>query len=175
MPGPHPNPLPEPRQIDADRFWEKVRIGSEDECWPWTAATSNRGYGLFGRYDKRGGLVLATRMAFRMFYGGDPYPCYVLHQCDNPLCCNPEHLFLGTKSDNMQDCLSKGRHYSVTLPELILRGEAHGMARLTNSDVVAIRAHKVSPEAVATLAKQYQLNASTIRRIRARRLWKHID
>jgi len=95
-----------PRPL-ADRFWEKVKKG--DGCWEWTAATS-RGYGTFNlgrRQGTRGAHVVAYELKVGPTEGG-----FVLHQCDNPACVRPDHLFLGTNADNMRDMSSKGRSAS---------------------------------------------------------------
>lgn len=80
---------------------------SSNECWLYIGARHGQGYGLF-RDD--GKLWRAHRFAYEMWIGPIPNGMQVLHQCDNPPCCNPTHLFLGTNSDNVQDAIEKGRH-----------------------------------------------------------------
>ncbi|MGJ0510229.1 MAG: HNH endonuclease signature motif containing protein [Methylocystis sp.] len=87
------------------RFWEKVIRG--DGCWEWTAAKSVRGYGTFGL--RKGKMVPAHRMSWELTYGKIPDGLIVCHHCDNPECVRPDHLFLGTYSDNTQDMIRKGR------------------------------------------------------------------
>ena len=95
-----------PRAPTGARFWPKVdRSGGLGACWPWTGATGDRGYGHFwdgARYRH------ASRVAWILTHE-DPGPLFVLHRCDNPPCCNPAHLFLGTHQDNMDDMTEKGR------------------------------------------------------------------
>lgn len=74
-------------------------------CLEWTGCLNRGGYGRVGR-----GQHNASRVAYRLFKG-DPGDLLVCHSCDNPICVNPEHLWLGTPSDNMRDCVSKGRHF----------------------------------------------------------------
>lgn len=87
-------------------FWAKIRIGSSGECWPWTAAITSAGYGSFGYQGKRAN---ASRLAYLFTKGEIPAGLEVMHSCDNPRCCNPAHLSVGTRSQNMQDCVSRNR------------------------------------------------------------------
>lgn len=86
-------------------FWKHVEKKSNG-CWEWTASRTRDGYGKVKSKQK----VYAThRLAYIFTHGSIPDGLCVLHKCDNPVCVNPEHLFLGTHSDNMQDCVRKGR------------------------------------------------------------------
>ena len=116
------------------RFWSKVEVRGPLQCWPWKAGRSRKGYGLF-RLDGRS--ITASRAAWIItFDERPPDDVLVCHRCDNPPCCNPAHLFLGTIHDNMNDMRAKGRHPhgdSHPLrkrPELILRGEQRPNAKL---------------------------------------------
>lgn len=122
-----------------ERFWEKVRRGAPDICWPWQGAVDKDGYGVFGVSTKVKSMR-AHRVAFIITYG-DPGKLQVLHKCDNPPCCNPRCLFEGTPLMNMRDKLAKGRHVSGTKgrPDLVLRGEEHPNAILTDDQVRQIR------------------------------------
>ena len=91
--------------MNAEKFWSKVNKGGADECWPWLKA--NR-YGQF--YIGNGMAKPAHRVAYELTYGDIPAGLLVCHHCDNPPCCNPAHLFVGTVQDNMRDKISKGRH-----------------------------------------------------------------
>lgn len=113
-------------------FWSKVRP-TESGCMEWTAQITKHGYGRVSWHKRK---RLAHRLA--MYLHGvlddlDSETC-VLHRCDNRLCCNPDHLFLGTKRDNTQDAMRKGRQ---VIPKG--RGETSGNAKLTNSQAAEIR------------------------------------
>lgn len=92
---------------DIQRFWKKVdKSGGEDACWTWTGRPNRNGYGRFGI----GHNVFYThRFAYEITVGEIPEGIGVCHSCDNPQCCNPKHLFLGTQADNVFDMIRKGR------------------------------------------------------------------
>lgn len=83
-----------------NRFWSKVDRRGGHECWNWTAGTFAQGYGQFWW---NGGPQKAHRMAFELTNGSIPEGTFILHSCDNRLCCNPAHLRAGTHMDNMTD------------------------------------------------------------------------
>jgi len=105
-----------------ERFESKVDKKTSNECWNWKAGCFKRGYGQFDYKNKN---VKAHRLAWELTHGPIPEGMCVLHHCDNPPCCNPNHLFLGTKKDNTQDMINKGRCTKA-------RGENHGNSKLTN-------------------------------------------
>lgn len=103
-----------PARPVADRFWEKVdRSGGPDACWPWIAALEHDGYGRFQTsHQGQARKVRAPRMAWLLTHGDIPDALCICHRCDNPPCCNPAHLWLGTNLENTQDKMQKGRHVS---------------------------------------------------------------
>lgn len=140
------DPLRHDRRLDTrpvdERFWEKVDRSSKDGCWPWLAARFDaRGYGAFKKRDDRGRWKMerAHRVAWMLVHGAIPAGMVVCHRCDNPPCCNPEHLFLGTALDNNRDAAAKGRtargerHGSKTHPERVARGDRHAARKGTHN------------------------------------------
>jgi hypothetical protein len=89
-----------------DRFWSKVDVRTDDECWEWQAAKQYQGYGIF-RFDN--GVRLAHRISWLLTNTEIPKGMVVMHKCDNTPCVNPKHLCLGTQKDNIQDMKTKGR------------------------------------------------------------------
>ena len=154
----------------SERFWMKVDIRGPDECWPWLAARTNRGYGVIGRGRAAEGLVLAHRLSMELHLGRPPIGD-VCHHCDNPPCVNPAHLFEGTASDNLRDMVTKGRNYHVTRPGRVARGERNNHAKLTAADVLAIRQ---SVEGSVALGRRYGVDRHTIAKVRARQSWTHV-
>jgi hypothetical protein len=98
-----------------DRFWEKVERLGPDDCWIWTAARHEFGYGLFGIGGRDGRQHGAHRVSWMLAHDEMP-DRWVLHRCDNPPCVNPRHLFLGTPLDNVRDMIAKGREHTGPRP-----------------------------------------------------------
>jgi hypothetical protein len=125
-------------------------------CWCWVGA-SQHGRGVF-KY--KGRDRKAPQVAYMLYTGEIPAGLFVCHTCDNPMCVNPDHLWLGTAKDNMRDCVSKKRH---------LFGKKSPRAILTEVEVLAIYR---SPLSHREAALQHQISKSTVKDIRAGRSWK---
>lgn len=104
-----------------DRFWAKVR--ESDGCWEWTAHRKPNGYGCFG-IDRRT-TEYAHRMAYQLSVGPIPAGFEICHHCDNPGCVRPDHLFLGTRTDNMRDAKDKNRLWTGPRVDHCHRGHAY--------------------------------------------------
>jgi hypothetical protein len=152
------------------RFWIKFKR-PKDGCWEWLASKDECGYGMIkrGGYGRAGHSVMRAHILSWVLYNGPiPSGLCVLHKCDNPKCVNPEHLFLGTKADNNHDRDKKGRH-------IAFHGVEHPMHKLTNIDVKNIRkSYSKQKRNGVTIAKQYNINSSTLYGIVNYKIWKHI-
>ena len=151
---------------DVARFWSKVDRGTG--CWTWTGHLHRNGYGYFhiGSYETRKAL-LPHRVSWELAFGPIPVGLCVCHRCDNRVCVNPDHLFLGTHAENLADMRAKGR--SPGPP--VLRGAAHGRAKLTEDQVHAIRKGYASGKRIADLVSEFGSHKSTIWRIVHNRGW----
>lgn len=155
------------------RFWQCIDStpgqGPQGECWQWKLQTNNKGYGMFYSSSPVRN-VSAHRLAY--FLSNQDWPLLnVLHRCDNPPCCNPAHLFLGTNQDNSTDMKDKGRHGAKLHIDRWERGAARHNAKLTEGDVRAIRTSTDTTRAIARLFHTHQAN---VIRIRQRKAWKHV-
>lgn len=149
-----------------DRFWDKVDRGEDDECWEWQASTSD-GYGQFSVHYE---VKSAHRVAYR-FVVGDPGDSFVLHECDNPACVNPAHLYLGTHQDNMDDMVERGRA-TGNKP----RGEKHGHTKLTERDVGEIKWKLENTSMTKTaISDEYPVSQRTISNIEWGVTWEDVD
>lgn len=152
---------PEPhRPTLEERFWAKVDQRDPDECWEWQGARTVHGY---GRFD---GGWLASRFVWTLANGEIPPRTVVRHRCDNPSCCNPSHLELGSHLDNMRDMVRKGRS---------LTGERHHQAKLDESTVRDIRKASAAGETQRSLATRYGVATGTVADVIYRRTWGHVS
>jgi hypothetical protein len=144
---------------DIARFWSKVDMSGD--CWMWTAAVNKRwGYGAFSI---RGAVRRAHRIAWEIVNGPIPDDLHVCHACDNRACVNPAHLFIGTRADNMQDMIRKGR-------------DPKPNARLTPEQIKVIRCRWTAGGITHTkLAAEYGVCRQAIGKIVNRMRWKHLD
>ncbi len=150
-----------------ERFWRRVDKtpghGPKGECWLWLGYTNKDGYGHVGFSD----LVTAVhRVSFELVHGpiGNNYVDCVLHTCDNPPCVNPDHLFLGSRANNIEDMTEKGRLADF-------KGTLNGRHVLTENEVRSIRR---SGGTNVKLGRKYGVAPTTISAIRNGRNWKHL-
>ena len=145
-------------------FWGRVSVGSESECWPWSGCCVPSGYGhlrISGK-DKA-----AHRVAWELACFPIPSGLEVCHKCDNPRCCNPGHLFLGTHAENQSDMSRKGRARGA-------RGECSPRAKLTAGGVVDIRRRFADGESQAGIARSLGLHPSSVFGIVRGTRWAHL-
>lgn len=158
------------------RFWEKV--DQAGDCWVWLAHKDHAGYGQF-TYGLK--TIRSHRVAWILTHGEIPNGLFVCHKCDNPSCVRPDHLFLGTHSDNMRDSYRKGRKVLPDRTRFVKghqqasRGEASHLAKLTSDQVLEIRrTYEQGGVTQEALARKYGVERTTVRDIIHRRNWKHI-
>lgn len=132
-------------------------------CWEYQGCRYPRGYGKLGR---DGESWNAHRYAYTKLIGEISEGLWVCHKCDNPPCCNPEHLFLGTAADNIHDMHAKGRNRPSGM-----YGERHGMSKLTADQVRAIRADN---RTLVEVAAAHGVNYRTISGVKLGRVWRHV-
>ena len=147
------------------RFWAKV--DKTKSCWLWCAST--RGNGRYGNFYFDGKNQQAHRIAYQIKHGTIPEGMHVLHRCDNTLCVNPEHLFLGSHKDNMLDRNLKGRAKGGSLP-----GDLNPNIKLTREIVLEIRQRHNNGETQAALSRIFKVSDMTIHKIVTRKTWKNI-
>lgn len=159
------------------RFWKRVKKANPDECWPWVGRIGSAGYGsLYTKApnSKHRNYKLSHRIAWELTYGPIPDGLFVCHKCDNRRCCNPNHLFVGTAKDNMQDAFDKGR-----LPMFVVNGqkqigETHRCAKLKSHQIIQIREQYRNGIDASDLSKAYGVHRNTINDVVICKTWKHV-
>jgi hypothetical protein len=157
-----------------DNFHARAEINLVTGCWIWTGGhkgnyKGKKDYGIFGNTEKTGKKYqTAHRVSWLIHYGEIPDDMMVCHKCDNPRCCNPTHLFLGTQLDNMADMVQKGRHKYPT-------GTQVHTNRLSENDVFSIRACLSSGESIKKISKKFNVSDTTIRYIESGKSWKWLE
>ncbi len=152
------------------RFWKQVNKDGpihpvHGQCWIWTGCKNEKGYGKFNPGFEP---TKAHRFSYEEFVGPIPHSLWVLHQCDNPSCVRPAHLFLGTNKDNTQDKMDKDRH---------VKGETNGRAILTEEDVREIRRRYRRGSYVSgsyALAREFGMSHGAVNEIVTGKTWKHV-
>jgi hypothetical protein len=144
-------------------FWSLIEIKSESECWNWNGKLNQWGY---GRYIFNGMYAMSHRVSYQLTTGKNIDGLIAMHICDNPACCNPKHIAIGTHADNQRDKFQKNRQ---------AKGEKNGQSLLTEAQVLEAR-QKYIPKIVTykMLAKEYGVSRDTIQKAIRGIYWKHI-
>jgi hypothetical protein len=155
-------------KILEQKLKSKLVVQPGTHCWIYQGHIMVKGYGSISHQFYQ---ILTHRLAWQIAHGPIPKKMYVCHHCDNRPCCNPEHLFLGTAQDNIDDMIAKGRMKRAF-------GEEHHSARLSNYNVIWIREvfiHGSERFGSKALAKKFNVTETAIRKIILRKTWKHVD
>lgn len=157
---------PAPPLSDLDAWHEYLKVFTQvspEGCWEWTRSRDTAGYGC-ARVEGKTRAI--HPISYRIYRGDIPDGMCVLHTCDNRRCCNPEHLFLGSRTDNNRDRDQKGRQIAPV-------GVRNGNAKLTDETVRMIRAlhHKKSQR---QLAQMFGVDRSLVGLVVNRKIWKHV-
>ncbi len=156
-------PIEEAEQAKA-RIAAKARLDPVTGCLVWTGTRSKR-FG-YGKIHFRGVMLEAHRLSYAAHVGPIPPGLHVCHRCDNPPCVNPDHLFAGSRSDNMRDMIAKGRRKPIPV--------GRGPAILKPAQVYAIRQLISEGQKDAEIAPRFGVKPRTIRAIRHKQLWAHL-
>jgi len=147
-----------------ERFWSMVTRGPG--CWLYRKQRSSDGYGVF---KMNGRSVRAHRFSWELANGPIPDGLWVLHRCDTPRCVRPDHLFLGTPRDNVQDAIRKGRRRYEPA-----RGEQNGSAKLSVAQVREARVRVAVGEPKASVARDFGVHPTTILRLVEGNTWREV-
>lgn len=168
-------------QSTESRFWSKVSQPSDEECWPWLCSTNEKGYGQFWLNRK---YTIAHRLAWCLTNDVDyftlPKIIFICHDCDNPGCCNPDHLFVGDSRTNQIDAFMKKRRRFQQQTNLdgselfIAHGENNGMALLTDDKVREIRRLNGSMSGAA-IARRFGVSPGCVYGVLNGSRWAHVD
>lgn len=146
------------------RFFSNIDSMNDGECWNWSGIKNNNGYGRFSYKDSH---RLSHRMSFMIFFGEIPDGKNVCHKCDNRLCVNPMHLWIGTQSENLKDAVSKGRMFRPNT-----NGEKNGNSSLLLADVREIRRLKKTGMKNYLIASLFNVSGGTVGDIVNYKTWK---
>lgn len=143
--------------IELARFWSRIQSAPDFHCWEWQGRKAPAGYGRFG-------AMMAHRVAYELIKGPIPEGLLIRHKCDNPPCCNPRHLIIGTHKQNTQDAVERGRHAV---------GARSGMAKLSEDQARYIL-RNAEKKTVRQLAAMFGVAPSTVSMVRSGQRWAHL-
>lgn len=166
-----PKAMPVLTQRQIDRFWSNVlKTDNIEDCWLWQLSSGRRGYGqVCFQVDNKDRSIRVPRLSYFLHYKVDPCPFIVLHSCDNPKCCNPHHLSLGTNKENSVDMIAKGRGLNQ-----FSDGEKHPNSKLTVEIVQKLKEAYASGTTQKQLSIDYNIHQSAVSRAINGKRWKSI-
>jgi len=156
-----------------DRVLSRVVRIPFSGCWIFTGATNEAGYGIVGTGRRGEPNDRAHRITYRHFRGQIPAGMFVCHSCDVPECCNPDHLFLGTNQDNVNDMVAKGRNSPPPRNPHVV-GSVHPLAKMNEQQVVEIRKLYAQGWTQQSLAVKYGVARQTISKVVNNKRFKHV-
>jgi len=160
------------KETFTERFWSRVDKNGPNGCWIWKGELSESGY---GRVKRLGEHLSCHRLTFGWMFGAPPKHLLVCHHCDTPACVRPDHLFLGTVQDNVDDCIKKNRRRYHQGEKIWMMGERNCKAKLTDSLVRMIRAKDFENySAKIFMSRELGISDKSLNNVIARRTWKHI-
>lgn len=154
-----------------ENIWSKIKFGELNECWIWGGSKTQAGYGRIGfRKNGKNIFLLAHRIVYEAIFSDFDSKLEVRHYvCGNPICCNPNHLKIGTHKNNMEDMVRMGRHW--TIPH---KGEENGQAKLKEEQVIVIKNRALNGEKYCDLAEEFGVSPPMISLIMRGIKWKHL-
>lgn len=141
-----------------ERLWSKIQIGNPENCWEWSGARQERGHGVIKITGEKKNM-LVHRAVFEEIHGPIPDGVLICHTCDNPPCCNPNHLFSGTQVDNMSDCSEKERIFKM---------------KLTYDEVKKMKQMRMAGMNWSAIGRAFNVHRSTAKCAVTGKTWKHI-
>lgn len=153
------------------RIAGNVEIDPVTQCWNWKGNPRENGY-CRTSYKRVNWYI--HRLSYAAFIGPIPNGNDVCHRCDNRRCCNPAHLFTGTREDNMKDCVAKGRVSKGERHSALVSGDNSGVAKLTAENVRQLRKLAKDGASTGVLSAQFQCSQDNVRKILNNKTWRNI-
>ena len=151
-----------------DMKWD----ADENGCWNWRFRMARCKEPRAGTFSLNGHVMIAYRASYIIHVGPIPEGVLICHSCDNGLCVNPEHLWIGTVGDNNRDAIAKGRRLNT-----LQKGESHTFSKLTQEKVRYFRAEMKDAKwgTLSRLSRELDVDKSTLQDVLRGRTWKHVS
>lgn len=157
------------------RFFSQIQLDIRSNCWLWLGHLNESRWG-YGKFWHNGKSHRVHRFAKEMFSGElIPEGLEACHTCDRPECVNPSHIFIGTRKQNYDDSLAKGRHLTFWKMKNYAQGDRVGAAKLISQDIAVIRERAAKGECLDKIAQEFKVQRPAIWKIVTRRTWRHIS